>query len=76
MKSYKELDVWQLALTVVETTYRVARTLPDHERYGLRSQMQRSAVSIPSNIAEGQGRGTARVGLHFVLTCPPPVATT
>ena len=66
MKSYKELDVWRVAMTLVETTYRTVNRFPDYERYGLRSQMQRCATSIPSNIAEGQTRGTARVGLHFL----------
>ena len=66
MKSYKELDAWQLSMTLVETTYRFTRLLPDTERYGLISQMQRSATSIPSNIAEGQARGTARFGLWFL----------
>jgi len=66
LKNYRDLDAWQLAMTLVETTYQVTRMLPDTERYGLVSQMQRSAVSIPSNIAEGQGRGTAKFGLWFL----------
>jgi four helix bundle protein len=66
LKNYKELDAWQLAMTLVETTYKLTRVLPDTERYGLISQMQRSAVSIPSNIAEGEGRGLAKMGLYFI----------
>ena len=66
MKNYKELDAWQLAMTLTETTYKVTRLFPKDERYGLTSQMRRCAVSIPSNIAEGQARGTARFGLHFI----------
>src|SRR3982750_4343722 len=66
LKHYKELDAWQVAMTLVETTYRLTKLLPDTERYGLSSQMQRSSVSIPSNIAEGQGRGTAKFGLYFL----------
>lgn len=66
LKSYRELDVWHVAITVVETTYRVTRAFPDSERYGLVSQMQRAATSIPSNIAEGQARGTPRFGLHYI----------
>jgi len=66
LKNYRELHAWQLAMTLVETTYQLARRLPDTERYGLISQMQRSAVSIPSNIAEGQGRGTVKFGLWFL----------
>jgi four helix bundle protein len=66
MKNYKELDAWRLAMTLVEATYRVSDSLPEKERYGLTSQMRRCAVSIPSNIAEGQSRGTTRFGLHFI----------
>ena len=63
MKNYKELETWRGAMTLVEMTYRLARELPDEERYGLRSQMQRGATSIPTNVAEGQARGTVRFGL-------------
>ena len=66
LKSYKELDAWKVAMTLVESVYRISRLLPDTERYGLIAQMQRSAVSIPSNIAEGQARGTVKFGLHFL----------
>jgi len=66
MKNYRELDAWKLSMTLVETTYRLTRSFPASERYGLAAQMQRCSVSIPSNIAEGQARGLVRVGLHFV----------
>jgi four helix bundle protein len=66
LRSYKQLDAWKLAMTLVESTYRVTKLLPDTERYGLIAQMQRCSVSIPSNIAEGQARGKVRSGLHFV----------
>ena len=66
MKSYRELDTWKLAMTLVEATYTLTGLFPDTERYGLIAQMRRCAVSIPSNIAEGQARGMVRVGLHFV----------
>jgi len=66
MKNYRDLDAWQLSMTAVEATYQLTRSLPDTERYGLVTQMQRCAVSIPSNIAEGQARGTARFGLYFI----------
>jgi four helix bundle protein len=49
-----------------EAIYRETRRFPEQERYGMTSQMRRSAVSIPSNIAEGQSRGTARFGLYFI----------
>jgi four helix bundle protein len=65
-KTYRDLDAWKLAMTMVETTYALTKRLPDSERYNLISQMQKSATSIPSNIAEGEGRGTARFGVFFL----------
>ena len=66
MRNYKELDAWRQAMTLVETTYRLTTLLPNSERFGLVTQMQRSAISIPSNIAEGQARGTTRFGLWYI----------
>lgn len=54
--NYRDLLVWQKAMDVVVESYRLAKLLPKSEAYGLASQMQRAAVSIPANIAEGQGR--------------------
>ncbi len=54
--SYKDLHVWQLSMDYVTEIYKLTRDFPDYEKYGLGSQLQRSAVSIPSNIAEGSGR--------------------
>ena len=54
--NYRDLVVWQKAMDLVTFAYRLARELPASELYGLRSQIQRAAVSIPANIAEGQGR--------------------
>jgi four helix bundle protein len=56
IRTYRQLDVWQRAMDLVEAVYEVAANFPDSEKFGLRSQMQRAAVSIPSNIAEGYGR--------------------
>jgi four helix bundle protein len=53
MQSHRELIVWQKAMDLVVTIYRVTQSFPKSETYGLSSQMQRAAVSIPSNIAEG-----------------------
>jgi four helix bundle protein len=55
-RSYRDLIVWQKAMALVNDTYRATQSFPKHEVYGLVSQMRRAAVSIPSNIAEGQGR--------------------
>ena len=56
INSFRDLRVWNIGMDVVELVYRVTRMFPDHEAYGLSSQMRRAAVSIPSNIAEGHTR--------------------
>jgi four helix bundle protein len=58
LKHYRELVAWQKAMDLVVAVYQATGLLPVDELYGLRSQLRRAAVSIPSNIAEGQGRGT------------------
>jgi len=57
-QSFRELLVWQRAIQLATAVYRLTETFPRQEIYGLASQMRRSAVSVPSNIAEGQGRLT------------------
>jgi len=66
MKSYKELEVWQRAIELVTDIYAVSRTFPAAEKYGLTSQMQRAATSVPANIAEGWGRGSRKEYLQFL----------
>jgi four helix bundle protein len=56
LKSYRDLEVWQKAMDLVVEIYRLVGKFPRQEQYGLTLQMQRAAVSIPSNIAEGYGR--------------------
>jgi len=58
LQSYRQLIAWQKAMDFVAEVYRVTRTFPKEEMYGVTSQLRRAAVSIPSNIAEGQGRQT------------------
>ena len=58
VKNYQELIVWQKAMDLVEDVYKSSRDFPREEIYALTSQIRRAAVSIPSNIAEGQGRRT------------------
>jgi four helix bundle protein len=58
LQDFKELKVWQKAHQLVLRTYLVTQPFPKEEMYGLISQMRRSAASIPTNIAEGRGRGT------------------
>jgi len=66
VKSYQDLVVWQKAMTLAEATYQSTRSFPREELYGLTSQMRRAAVSVPSNIAEGQGRNSTREFLHHL----------
>lgn len=56
MKSYRELKVWQKGIELVKVVYSLTDAFPQKEMYGLANQLQRAAVSIPSNIAEGQAR--------------------
>ena len=56
IKSYKDLFIWQKSMILVIDIYAVTKDFPSSEIYGLTSQLRRSAVSIPSNIAEGYGR--------------------
>ena len=58
LKNYKELKVWQKSYELCLELYRITAKFPKEERYGLTSQIRRSVVSIPSNIAEGYGRKT------------------
>lgn len=56
IKSFKDLKIWQQSMELVLIVYKMSEAFPETERYGLTSQVRRSAVSIPSNIAEGYGR--------------------
>lgn len=66
VRDFKELIVWQRGVELVTEVYRVTSSFPKEEIYGLTSQMRRCAVSIPSNIAEGKKRGTAKDYMHFL----------
>jgi hypothetical protein len=56
LKSYRDLRVWQIGMDLVEDIYLTTKSFPPHETYALSNQMQRAAVSIPSNLAEGYTR--------------------
>lgn len=58
MHNFQELIIWQKAMDVTEDVYRLSARFPTEKKYGLTSQIRRSAISIPSNIAEGAGRNT------------------
>ena len=66
VNSYRDLRVWQASMDLVERVYEMARSFPKHEVYALCSQMQRAAVSIPSNIAEGHEREHIKEYLHHL----------
>ena len=65
-RTYRELLVWQKAKALAVDVYRSTERFPRNETYGLTSQLRRAAISVPSNIAEGQGRLTAGEFSHFL----------
>ncbi len=66
VQSYRDLTAWQKGIKLVKLTYEETAGLPRDERFGLLAQMRRSAISIPSNVAEGWGRGTKRDYVRFL----------
>jgi four helix bundle protein len=67
LNSYRELEVWQFGIRLTKQVYEVTRTFPKQELYALCSQMQRAAVSIPANNAEGHARSSTKEFLHHLL---------
>ena len=65
-KHYKDLQIWQKGILLAQAVYKLTEKFPAEERYGLIAQMRRSAVSIPSNIAEGQARQGTKEFLQFL----------
>lgn len=66
MSSYRDLDVWKQSMLLVKEVYRETKQFPSHEIFGLTKQMRRAAISIPCNIAEGKGRGSAGDYRYFL----------
>lgn len=66
MGNFRELEVWKRARALAADAYKVSEGLPESERFGLKSQIQRSAVSIAANIAEGANRGSEREFTQFL----------
>ncbi len=64
--NFRDLVAWQQAMLVAKSIYAIVKQLPPEEKYALGDQMRRAAVSVPSNIAEGQSRGTDREFHHFL----------
>lgn len=71
---FKQLLVWQKSIIFVEKIYRCVRSFPHEEKYALSDQLRRASISIPSNIAEGQARGSAREFLRFLAIAKGSVA--
>ena len=65
-RDYKDFIVWQKAIDLSVEVYRLVKLLPKIETYALSDQMRRAVVSIPSNIAEGQGRNSTKEFVHFL----------
>ena len=66
MHNFKELKIWTKALDLSVSVYKVTASFPKDDRFGLISQIKRSAVSIPSNIAEGAGRNSDKEFIYFL----------
>lgn len=66
VRNYRDLIAWQKAMDLVIRVYEATKRFPREEVYGLTCQAHRAAVSVPSNIAEGQGRSSTREFLHFL----------
>jgi four helix bundle protein len=66
IKSYKDLLIWQKGIQITNDVYSLVVSFPNEELYALTSQIKRSTVSIPSNIAEGFGRNSTKSYLHFL----------
>lgn len=67
MKDYKDLELWKESRKFVTTIYQLTSGFPIDEKFGLKSQLQRAAVSVPSNIAEGFGRSTSADTRKFLI---------
>ena len=66
VKTHKDLEVWKESIDLTNEIYSLTKTFPKYERFGLSSQMKRSAVSIASNIAEGAARGSDKEFIKFI----------
>ncbi len=73
-QSYKDLIVWQKGMELSKQVYRLTKTFPVEEKFGMISQMRRAAISIPSNIAEGQARHTTKEFVQFISHAQGSVA--
>ncbi|HYY13971.1 MAG TPA: four helix bundle protein [Chthoniobacterales bacterium] len=73
-RSCKDVLVWQQSIALAQIVYQLTKSFPSEEKFGLIAQMRRAAVSIPSNIAEGQGRHTTGEFIQFISRAEGSVA--
>mgnify|MGYP000660632589 CR=1 FL=1 len=66
IRSHRDLEVWQVAMSVAEQCYRLTQSFPREEMFGLALQIRRAAASVPANIAEGYGRESKREYIQFL----------
>jgi four helix bundle protein len=66
MHNFRELKIWQRAIVLAETIYKIVNTFPSEEKFGLTSQLKRCSVSVASNISEGAGRATKKQFKYFL----------
>ena len=66
MQDFKKLLIWQLGMEIVDKVYEIVPLLPSEEKYGMKSQMTRSGVSIPSNIAEGSAKRSIKEQIRYI----------
>ena len=64
--THKDLEVWKKSMDLVEDVYKLMKQLPENEKYGLISQIKRSSISIPSNIAEGAARASTKEFIRYL----------
>lgn len=65
IRNYRDLAVWQKGMDIALAVYKVTKSFPDDERFGLTSQLRRASVSVPANIAEGQARSSTKDYLRY-----------
>jgi four helix bundle protein len=70
IRSHKDLEVYKQSMDLVEDVYKITKTFPNEEKFGLVSQMRRAVVSIVSNIAEGSARKNTREYIQFLYHLP------
>jgi four helix bundle protein len=66
MKDFKKLQIWQLGMEIVDQVYSMVPSLPSDEKFGMKSQVTRAAVSVPANIAEGNGKRSEKDKKRFI----------